>query len=97
VFGFDEAAPQIAMWDGNDTATDVTGSLLFTDITSALLGGGTTPAFSATVWRGMKARTTATPNQSEVFLASATADYGVVRVVVDKATPASVTGWQFFE
>jgi hypothetical protein len=92
VFGYNEAAPEaVEIWDGNDTASDNTGSVLFDDIADELSALPMPPDFEVTVWRGMKARKIA-PGETEIFLASATNDYGLVRVVVNY-TDNNVQEW----
>lgn len=72
VYGFDEAAEAIVVWNGAATF-----SVPFTDVETAL---GSAAPFGVTTWRGMKARKIS-PTQSEVVMASNSADYGVVRIV----------------
>jgi hypothetical protein len=86
VYGYDEAAEALIVYDGSSTHT-----LTFDDIRIAL--GGTQP-FTPVLWRGMKARKI-NATQSEVWLASSTADYGLVRVVFGSA-PASVRDWTLY-
>lgn len=93
VWGFDEAAASIVVWDGDDSTLNVTGDILFSDIATAI-GGATPPVFEATTWRGFKARATGATSH-EVVIASATADYGVVLVEVTSGT--SVADWTKFE
>lgn len=72
VYGYDEGAEALVVYNGTDTY-----ELTFDDIRIAL--GGTNP-FTPVLWRGMKARKISA-TQSEVWLASSNADYGLVRVV----------------
>ncbi len=92
VYGFDEAAEAIVIWDGIDAATDVTSSLAFADLKTTLGGTGD---LEVTVWRGMKARALST-TQAEVFLAPANADQGLVRVVVDYPITTNVSQWDLY-
>jgi len=93
VFGFDEAAEAIVVWDGVDVASDITGEFLFSSLKSTLGGAG---VLEVTVWRGMKTRALSA-TETEVFLAPSNADQGLVRVVIDASGPASVSDWNTFE
>jgi hypothetical protein len=86
VYGFDEASEAIRIWNGTNTY-----AVTFADIEAGL--GGSDP-FSPALWRGMKARKI-NATQSEVWLSSATADYGVVRIVFG-AAPSSVSNWALY-
>ncbi|MEQ8819394.1 MAG: hypothetical protein RLY93_04060 [Sumerlaeia bacterium] len=90
VYGFDEAAAQIVLWDGADVPTDVTGAIAFADIATDL--GNALGAAEPVLWRGMKARAL-TATQSELFIATAASDFGLIRVVID-AGGASVGNWE---
>jgi len=72
LYGWDEEAPAIVVWDGENTF-----SVDISDIPTAL---GRTEPFSPTDWRGMKARKISA-TQSEVLLASSSGDYGVVSLI----------------
>lgn len=90
VYAFDEEAPEfVRVWDRTDTF-----EWTLAEIAEAINGTGA-PQFGISTWRGIKARTISA-TQSEVFLASASADYGVVRIVFGEE-PTSVLGWEMFE
>jgi hypothetical protein len=85
LYGFDEGGEAITVWDGSAVNT-ITLDDIATD-----LRGPSPPVFGPTLWRGMKARDTS-PTTAEVFLSSATGDYGVVRISFGGAS--AVSNWQ---
>lgn len=85
LYGFDEGGETITVWDGT-TVNAITLDDIATD-----LRGPTPPVFGPTLWRGMKARDTGATT-AEVFLASSTGDYGVVRISFGGAS--SVSNWE---
>lgn len=89
LYGFDEAAESIRIWNGTTTF-----EVPLDDIATALAKPGT-PPFAVTLWRGMKARKIGT-NQSEVWLASNSPDYGVVRLLFGNGA-ASAGNWSMYE
>lgn len=88
IYGFDEAAESIVIYNGTSTF-----EVTFDDIATALGQNPATTPFEATLWRGIKARKISA-NQSELYIASNNADYGVVRVVFGGA---SVNDWQLMD
>jgi hypothetical protein len=85
VYGFDEAAESIVVWNGTNTfSVDVD------DIAAAVPG-----TFEPALWRGMKARKISA-TQSEVWLSDKTGGSGLVRLVFGNPA-ASVQDWALFE
>lgn len=74
LYGFDEGAESLVVFDGEDSF-----ELPLDDLAFALRGGAA-PPLAGTLWRGLAARKI-NACQSEVFLASSTGDYGVIRVL----------------
>jgi len=90
LYAFDEEAPELVrVWDRTDTFAWTLG-----DIAEAI-NGASAPQFGISTWRGIKAREI-NATQSEVFLASASDDYGVVRIVFG-SEPTSVNNWHLFD
>lgn len=84
LYGFDEAAGAIVIWDGTSTY-----DVPFTEIATALGGG----LFEASLWRGITVRTSGT-DQADVFLASANSNYGIVRLRFTAGS--SVSDWNLY-
>ncbi len=76
LYGYDEGDPGIDVWDGENTFR-----VSLADVQTAL---GKAETFVPTNWRGMKARQI-NAMQSEVLLASASPDYGVVSIIFGEA------------
>ncbi len=87
VFGFDERAEAVVVWDGGSETLEI----LFSDVASSLGGG----ALEVTVWRGMKARAL-NSSETEVFLAPSNSNYGLVRLLVEDQSVTSVNNWEMY-
>lgn len=88
VYGFDEAAEAIVIWN---PATNDTFAYTLDDIGTSLGGLPVAPV----LWRGMKARKV-NASQSEVLLADSSGDHGVVRLLLGEA-PSSVQDWAIID
>lgn len=85
LFGFDEFAESIRIFDGTTPY-----ELLLDDVKTALGGTG---EFAPSFWRGIKARQISS-TQSELYMASQTNEYGLIRVVF--GANAGVNDWALY-
>lgn len=90
LYAFDEDSPEfVRVWDRTDTF-----AWELSEIAEAINGTGA-PQFGISTWRGIKARTISA-TQSEAFIASASDDYGVVRILFG-SEPTNVNNWLMFD
>ncbi len=92
IYGFDEGTPDIEIFDANASApiTPIALSTIGSEI------GLVTPGdFEVTLWRGLKATKTSATT-SRLYLASGTADAGIVAIDFGSG-PASVVNWEVFQ
>ncbi len=88
LYAFDEATESILVYDGT-TLHQVD----LDDIATAV--GGAAGTFAPTNWRGLAVRKLSSTS-SELFIASATNDYGVIRILFGESS-ASVSEWSLYE